>query len=116
MQPVRRLGLIIPAISMAATAGERIFEILDTPSAVEDAPDAKPLPAVRGHVRFENVGFAYFGRHRVLAEINLEAQPGQIIALLGATGSGKSSIINLIPVFTIPPQAASPSMAMTCVT
>ena len=102
LPPVRRLGLIVPAISMAATAGERIFEILDTPSAVSDAPDAYPLPAVKGHVRFEGVSFAYFGRHRVLQEVDLEAQPGQVVALLGATGSGKSSILNLIPRFYDP--------------
>jgi ABC-type multidrug transport system fused ATPase/permease subunit len=102
LQPVRRLGLIIPAISMAATAGERIFEILDTPSAVADEPDAYPLPPVQGHVRFEDVGFAYFGQHQVLKGINLEVQPGQIIALLGSTGSGKSSLINLIPRFYDP--------------
>jgi ATP-binding cassette subfamily B protein len=102
VQPVRRLGMIIPAISIAAAAGERIFEILDTPSDVEDAPDAYPLPPVTGHVRFEHVGFAYFGRHRVLTDIDLEARPGQIIALLGATGSGKSSVINLIPRFYDP--------------
>lgn len=102
LQPVRRLGLIIPAISMAATAGERIFEILDTPSAVVDAPDAYPLPPAAGHVRFEDIGFSYFGHHQVLKSINLEAKPGQVIALLGATGSGKSSIINLIPRFYDP--------------
>lgn len=102
IQPIRRLGMIIPAIAMAASAGERIFEILDAPEDVHDAPDAYPLPPVQGHVRFENVGFAYFGRHQVLQEINIEAQPGQIIALLGATGSGKSSIINLIPRFYDP--------------
>ncbi len=102
IQPVRRLGMIIPAISMAATAGERIFEILDTKSEVTDAPDAYALPAVQGHVRFERIGFAYFNRHQVLANITFEAQPGQIIALLGATGSGKSSIINLIPRFYDP--------------
>ena len=102
IQPVRRLGMIIPAISMAATAGERIFEILDTKSEVTDAPDAYALPVVQGHVRFDRVGFAYFNRHRVLENISFEVQPGQIIALLGATGSGKSSIINLIPRFYDP--------------
>jgi ATP-binding cassette, subfamily B, multidrug efflux pump len=75
---------------------------LDTPSAVSDAPDAYPLPPVQGHVRFEAVNFSYFGQHRVLQEIDLEAQPGQVIALLGATGSGKSSILNLIPRFYDP--------------
>ena len=100
--PVRRLGMIIPAIAVAAAAGERIFEILDTQSAVEDAPDAYPLPPVQGQVTFEKVGFAYFKRHRVLGNISFTVQPGEIIALLGATGSGKSSIINLIPRFYDP--------------
>lgn len=100
--PVRRLGMIIPAIAVAAAAGERIFEILDTQSEVKDAPDAYPLPPVQGHVRFEKVGFAYFNRHRVLGNITFAARPGEIIALLGATGSGKSSIINLIPRFYDP--------------
>lgn len=102
LQPVRRVGMVIPAISLAATAGERIFEILDTPSAVSDAPDAYPLPQVTGHVRFSHVSFAYFGQHKVLSDITLEAKPGQVIALLGATGSGKSSIINLVPRFYDP--------------
>jgi ABC-type multidrug transport system fused ATPase/permease subunit len=102
VQPVRRLGTIIPAITQAVASGERIFEILDTVSEVQDAPDAIPLPAVRGHVHFECVSFAYFGRHRVLTEITFEALPGQVIALLGAAGSGKSTIINLIPRFYDP--------------
>jgi ATP-binding cassette subfamily B multidrug efflux pump len=100
--PVRRIGMIIPAISMAVASGERIFDILDTPSDVQDAPNAIPLPPVKGHVVFENVSFGYLRRHRVLSDINLEAKPGEIIALLGATGSGKSSIINLIPRFYDP--------------
>lgn len=101
-QPVRRMGVITPAIAMAAAAGERIFEILDTVSEVQEAPDALPLPPVRGHLRFEGVSFAYFPRHPVLSSITFEALPGQVIALLGATGSGKSSIINLIPRFYDP--------------
>jgi ATP-binding cassette subfamily B protein len=100
--PVRRIGMIIPAISMAIASGERIFDILDTPSEVEDAPDAIPLPPVQGHVLFEHVSFGYLRRHRVLDDVCLEAKPGEIIALLGATGSGKSSIINLIPRFYDP--------------
>jgi ABC-type multidrug transport system fused ATPase/permease subunit len=102
VQPVRRLGTIIPALSQAAAAGERVFEILDVESEVRDAPDATPLPPVRGHVRFDHVTFAYFRRHRVLTDITFEAQPGQIIALLGTTGSGKSTIVNLIPRFYDP--------------
>jgi len=102
VQPVRRLGFIVSAVAQAAAAGERVFEILDAVSEVRDSPDAQPLLPVKGHVRFEEVSFAYFGRHQVLHEVNFEAKPGQVIALLGATGSGKSTIINLIPRFYDP--------------
>ncbi|MCZ7542916.1 MAG: ABC transporter ATP-binding protein/permease [Anaerolineae bacterium] len=102
VQPVRRVGMIITALAMAAAAGARILEILDTESEVKDAPDAVPLPPVRGHVRFESVSFAYFRREPVLSNLSFEALPGQVIALLGATGSGKSTIINLIPRFYDP--------------
>ncbi len=102
IQPVRRLGMILPNLATAVAAGERVFEILDADSEVKDAPDAYPLPPVSGHVRFENVSFAYFGRNKVLNNVSFEARPGQVIALLGPTGSGKSSIINLIPRFYDP--------------
>jgi ABC-type multidrug transport system fused ATPase/permease subunit len=98
-QPVRVMGLIMPVIAMAQAAGERIFEILDAESEVREAPDAIQLPPVSGHVRFESVSFAYFGRHQVLRNVTFEALPGQVVALLGATGSGKSTIINLVPRF-----------------
>jgi ATP-binding cassette, subfamily B, multidrug efflux pump len=97
--PARRLGQIVPQFAVAAASGTRIFEILDTQSEVRDAPGALALPPVRGAVRFEHVSFAYFGRHRVLDDITCEAKPGQVVALLGTTGSGKSTIINLIPRF-----------------
>ena len=102
--PVRRMGMIIPVFAMAIASGERIFEILDTPADVEDEEDAQVLPPIRGHVRFEDVSFGYLDKHRVLRDVSLEAKPGQVIALLGATGSGKSSIINLIPRFYDPDQ------------
>jgi ATP-binding cassette, subfamily B, multidrug efflux pump len=104
--PVRRIGMIIPAISMAIASGERIFDILDTPSEVQDAPDAIPLPPVEGHVVFDHISFGYLRRHRVLSDITIDAQPGEIVALLGATGSGKSSIINLIPRFYDPTEGS----------
>jgi ABC-type multidrug transport system fused ATPase/permease subunit len=102
LAPVRRLGMIVSAVSLAMASGERIFEILDTKGEVEDLPGAEPLGPIEGRLRFEHVSFAYFGRHRVLDDIDFEVQPGQVIALLGATGSGKSSIISLIPRFYDP--------------
>jgi len=96
---VRMLGRIVPFISESAASGERIFEILDAESEVVESPDAIELPDVQGRVSFEGVSFAYFGRRTVLDGISLEAEAGQIVALLGATGSGKSTIINLIPRF-----------------
>lgn len=98
IEPVRRLGLVIPAVALAGASGERIFEILDSVSEVKDDPAAPPLPPVEGRVRFEQVSFRY-GSRQVLQDIDFEAQPGQMIALLGQTGSGKSTLIHLIPRF-----------------
>jgi ABC-type multidrug transport system fused ATPase/permease subunit len=100
--PVRRLGWVIAAIAQAVASGERVFEILDARSEVEDLPDAQPLRTVEGRVRFQGVSFAYFGRHKVLQDIDFEAKPGEVVALLGATGSGKSSVISLVPRFYDP--------------
>ncbi len=91
--------MVIPAIAMAGASAGRIFEILDTVPEVKDAPHATPLPAIQGEVRFENVSFTYPGRRTTLESISFEALPGQIVALLGATGSGKSTITSLIPRF-----------------
>jgi ATP-binding cassette subfamily B multidrug efflux pump len=102
--PVRRLGIVTSGVAQAIAASERVFEILDTQSEVEDLPGAQPLGAVQGHVRFEQVSFSYFGVHQVLKGIDFEVQPGQVVALLGPTGSGKSTVINLIPRFYDPTQ------------
>ena len=101
-QPIRLLGMVIPAVAMAGSAGERIFEILDTEPEVQDMPEAITLPRIKGAVRFEDVSFAYPSRKRTLSQITLEARPGQIIALLGPTGAGKSTITNLVPRFYDP--------------
>jgi ATP-binding cassette subfamily B protein len=102
LAPVRRLGMIVSAVALAMASGERVFEILDAKGEVEDLPGAEPLGPIEGRLRFEHVSFAYFGRHRVLDDIDFEVQPGQVVALLGATGSGKSSVISLIPRFYDP--------------
>ena len=100
--PIRRLGFIIPSIAMAGASAERIFEILDEETQVKDSADAKPLPPVKGHLSFENVSFSYARPHSVLRNVSFDIQPGQVLALLGPTGSGKSSIINMIPRFYDP--------------
>ncbi len=100
--PVRYLGMVLPAITIAAASAERVFEILDTAPLVADEPGAPPLVLTHGAVRFENVSFAYGRQTGVLKDINFVAEPHQIIALLGATGSGKTSVVNLIPRFYDP--------------
>ena len=101
--PVGQLGFIITQMATASASAGRVFEILDAQSDVEDAPDAIALPEVKGRVSFENVTFRYFGGEApVLSEMNFTAEPGQTIALLGMTGSGKSTVINLIPRFYDP--------------
>jgi ATP-binding cassette subfamily B protein len=101
IEPVRRLGLIIPAVAIAGASAERIFEILDTVPEVKDEPNAQPLPELKGQVCFERVSFDY-GKRKVLREVDFEVRPGQVVALLGPTGSGKSTVISLIPRFYDP--------------
>lgn len=97
--PIRRLGFLVSMLSRAVASAERVFEILDAKSEVEEAPNAIALPPIEGHVRFEHVTFRYTGLDPVLRDVSFEARPGQVVALLGATGSGKTTIINLIPRF-----------------
>ncbi len=98
--PLGQLGFIINLMSQASASATRIFEILDTHNEVEDKPGALVLGDVRGDVKFEDVTFRYFkGGEPVLSHVSLDARPGQTVALLGATGSGKTTIINLIPRF-----------------
>ena len=98
--PVMMIGMLVSFLSSAAASAERVFEILDVRSEVAEKPDARPLPPISGRVAFENVTFRYYeSGEPVLKEVSFVAEPGQAIALLGATGSGKSTIINLIPRF-----------------
>ena len=101
IDPIRRLGMIIPAVAIAGSAAERIFDIMDTIPEVKDDPNAIVLPRVSGEVIFEDIYFSY-GNRMILCDINLEAKPGQVIALIGATGSGKTSLVNLVPRFYDP--------------
>lgn len=98
-QPVRALGMILNVMARAYSAGNRVFEILDAESAVKERPEAAVLENVTGHICFENVAFGYNRLSPVLSSINIEARPGQVIALLGPTGSGKTTIVNLLPRF-----------------
>lgn len=102
VRPIRLIGRIIPMFAIAASAGERLFAILDAPIDVDDLPEVTPLPRLNGRVQFQDVSFAYHNNHAVLHHINFAAEAGQIIALMGATGSGKSSLINLIARFYDP--------------
>jgi ATP-binding cassette subfamily B protein len=97
--PVRIVGFVITLFSRAASSGERIFEILDAESPVQEKPGAVELPRVRGHVVFQSVSFRYDSSVPTLDAINFEISPGQVVALLGATGSGKTTIVHLIPRF-----------------
>ena len=97
--PVRMSGWIVNAYARAASAGERMFEILDAKSPVQENPDPLDMKRPKGHVRFNNVDFSYNERSRVLSKLNLDIEPGKIVALLGPPGSGKTSIVNLIPRF-----------------
>lgn len=101
--PIAMFGMIISQMGQASASTERIFEILDARNDITEKKDATVLPSVQGLVRFEDVTFRYFGGGEpVLKNVSFEARPGERIALLGATGSGKTSIINLLPRFYDP--------------
>jgi ATP-binding cassette subfamily B protein len=97
--PVRFTGVMVSNIARATAAGERLFEILDAESPVKESKNAGEMSRARGHVRFEDVSFGYDERVQVLRNINLEVEPGRVIALLGAPGSGKSTVVHLLPRF-----------------
>jgi len=98
LMPMRFLGFITSFIQRALVGARRIFEVLDAVPEIKDKSGARELSSTKGHVKFENVSFSY-GQEPVLENVTFEAKPGETIALLGATGSGKSSIISLIPRF-----------------
>jgi ATP-binding cassette subfamily B protein len=97
--PLRQLANMYNAIQAALAGAERVFELLDTPPETPDAPGARPLDSVRGEVRFEHVTFGYQPDAPVIRDLTLEARAGQTIALVGPTGAGKTTIINLLTRF-----------------
>ncbi len=110
---VNQLATIVNSVQQSLVASRRVFEILDAPVEVSDAPDALPCPALRGEVRFENVSFSYANpaagsatdaadAPAVLRDIDLHVPAGACVAILGATGAGKSSLMSLVPRFFDP--------------
>ncbi len=99
LRPIRQTGMMLSSALRAVAAAERVFEVLDREPVVHDAPDARPLPEVRGHVCYEGVRFSYDGDREVLRDIELEAKPGEMVALVGPSGSGKTTLVHLLPRF-----------------
>jgi ATP-binding cassette subfamily B multidrug efflux pump len=97
--PVRMLGYILGVMQRAAASAKRVFELLDWKSVVVEKPEALVLPGINGWVCFEDVSFGYENDRKILEGINFEARPGEVVAIVGSTGSGKSSLVHLIPRF-----------------
>ncbi|HEX2854581.1 MAG TPA: ABC transporter ATP-binding protein [Opitutaceae bacterium] len=99
---VNNVANIVNSVQQSLIGARRVFEILDAPIDVKNAPDAVRRPKLTGSVRFENVSFAYNGAEAAVRDIDLEVKPGQCVAILGATGAGKSVLMSLIPRFFDP--------------
>jgi len=100
--PIQELGFLVNQAATAAASASRVFEVIDTPNTVVERPAAVVLDRVLGQVAFERVSFAYRHELNVLRDVSFTAESGQSVALVGPTGSGKSTIINLIPRFYDP--------------
>jgi len=104
VMPLRMLGMWIGTSQRAVASGERIFEVLDEAEDVTNVPDAKPLPPGEGHVRFDRVTFGYEPDRPILHDVDLEVEAGRTVALIGHTGSGKTTLTSLVPRFYDPQQ------------
>jgi len=98
-RPMRGIAMLYNHLQSAIAGAERIFEVLDADPSVPDSPDSQPLPNIKGNVEFHRVTFGYQSDKPVLINVSLSAQPGQTIALVGPTGAGKTTIINLLSRF-----------------
>ncbi|KHF36294.1 putative ABC transporter ATP-binding protein [Paenibacillus sp. P1XP2] len=98
-EPINRLGQMYNQLLVAMASSERIFEFIDEKPSIDDKPDAVPMPKIKGNIRLDNVVFEYVKGRQALKGINLDVKAGQTIALVGHTGSGKSTIINLLSRF-----------------
>jgi ATP-binding cassette subfamily B protein len=116
MFPMMMIGMMAGQISAASASSERILEVLDSRPDVQERPGAVELAPMRGHVTFEDVTFSYHGAtgEPVLQHVTLEAHPGERVAILGATGAGKSSLVSLIPRFYDVSSGGWPSTAWMC--
>jgi ATP-binding cassette, subfamily B, bacterial len=103
---INNVANIVNSVQQSLIGARRVFEILDAPIEVKSAPDAVRCPRLRGAVRFENVSFTYDGAEAVVRDVNLEVLPGQCVAILGATGAGKSVLMSLVPRFFDPTSGA----------
>jgi ABC-type multidrug transport system fused ATPase/permease subunit len=97
--PLRALGMWVGQAQRATAAGERIFEVMDEPEEIADRPDPAPLPDGGGEIRFERVSFGYDRERPVLLDVDLEIPAGRTVALIGHTGSGKTTLTSLVPRF-----------------
>lgn len=97
--PIKRLSRVIGNIQRALAAAQRVFDVLDLPEDIKNAPDAKLLPKVKGDVRFNDVSFAYNKNEEVLSHVSFEVKPGEMIAFVGPSGAGKSTVASLLPRF-----------------
>jgi len=99
LRPIRQTGMMMNVVMRSIASAERIFEVLDTEPDIRDAPGAYAIPPIQGRVEFQGVSFSYNGRDRVLHDVSLAAQPGQMVAIVGPSGAGKTTLVHLIPRF-----------------
>ena len=97
--PIKRLSRVIGNIQKALAAAQRVFDVLDLPETIHNAPDAKALPMVKGNVRFNNVSLSYNPGEHVLNNVSFDVKPGEMIAFVGPSGAGKSTVASLLPRF-----------------